>query len=163
MSFMVVGHTKFRPDAHFELIKRQVNKKGCYSVDQLEQLINESSRTNECWNVKRLDEIRFYDWKSALGSVFGSDLSFPGIRKLRQFRVYRKDGAVLYQLRDRVDVSIIDCATSPISSSYSTELKLSNFEQERTPVSGNRARQLRDIAEEFVPPEHRSKFLESFD
>ena len=46
LSFMVVGHTKFAPDAGFGLIKQEKKRK-VESLQDIVQMINESLALNE--------------------------------------------------------------------------------------------------------------------
>jgi len=74
LSFLVVGHTKFSPDAYFGLIKRYYRRSQVYTYEQLAHLIESSSKNghNVCIRVSqnKTSSVIYRDWSSWLSQYF---------------------------------------------------------------------------------------------
>jgi len=75
--FMIVGHTKFSPDAHFGTLKRELHKSVCFSVLDLvfdDGIIERSAKNNSHITYKHPvtlnQNFEWKDWKSFLSSKF---------------------------------------------------------------------------------------------
>ena len=69
--FMIVGHIKFSPDAHFGMIKKKLQQAKCQSICDLigeNGLIQASSSSNRAICYKefnsQIPNFRWYDWKA---------------------------------------------------------------------------------------------------
>ena len=85
LSFMVVGHTKFAPDAGFGLIKQKYKKTNVKCLQDIVQMINESAALNETRLVGTQDGhmiVPTYDWSTHLGVHFKK---VPSIKQYHQF------------------------------------------------------------------------------
>ena len=47
LSFMIPGHTRCLVDGCFGLLKQKFRRNDCYTLNQLEQLVNDSASGNE--------------------------------------------------------------------------------------------------------------------
>ena len=56
LSFMVVGHTKFAPDAGFGLIKKKYKKTNVECLQDIVEMVNNSAAVNEARLVGTQDE-----------------------------------------------------------------------------------------------------------
>eukprot|EP00834_Sanchytrium_tribonematis_P005732 NODE_367_length_8687_cov_0.577084.p3 type:complete len:274 gc:universal NODE_367_length_8687_cov_0.577084:2356-1535(-) len=65
--FMIKGHTKFSPDSGFGHIKKKYMRENAYNLDQVKDIIETSSVTNEC---KVFPSHRFKDYRSKLDLIF---------------------------------------------------------------------------------------------
>jgi hypothetical protein len=89
LSFMLVGHTKFSPDAYFGLIKKKYRRSKVYTYDHLVDVIDSSTTGN--FNVTQTyrnndgrEKFHFRKWSSWLGKIF-KELS--GITNYQHFRI----------------------------------------------------------------------------
>jgi hypothetical protein len=89
LSFMLVGHTKFSPDAYFGLIKKNYRRSKVYTYDHLVDVIDSS--TTENFNVCQTykdkhgrKKNQFRKWSSWLGKVFKE---LTGITNYQHFRI----------------------------------------------------------------------------
>lgn len=76
ISFLVVGHTKFSPDSHFGLIRKQYRNSSVYTYDQLANLIDKSTQSN-CNYCHRYSKIKnepsaivYRNWSDWLSNYF---------------------------------------------------------------------------------------------
>jgi len=74
LSFLVVGHTKFSPDAYFGLIKRSYRRTQVLTIEQLVHIIESSSKNghNVCIPVSpnQTSSVIYRDWSSWLSKYF---------------------------------------------------------------------------------------------
>jgi len=89
LSFMLVGHTKFSPDAYFGLIKKKYRRSKVYTYDHLVDVIDSSTTGN--FNVSQTyrdndghENFQFRKWSSWLGKIFKE---LPGITNYQHFRI----------------------------------------------------------------------------
>lgn len=89
LSFMLVGHTKFSPDAYFGLIKKSYRRSKVYTYDHLVDVIDSSTTGN--FNIPQTyrdkhgrENFQFRKWSSWLGKVF---TNLPGITDYQHFRI----------------------------------------------------------------------------
>jgi len=90
VNFMVPGHTKFLPDGYFGNIKTLFRKTRVNTVDDVEQVVNKSTKNGTNCAV-RYDEGNgwfYYDFESFLKPNF-KDL--PGIQKYQHFWFKRSE------------------------------------------------------------------------
>eukprot|EP00835_Amoeboradix_gromovi_P005627 NODE_548_length_6849_cov_0.379852.p2 type:complete len:234 gc:universal NODE_548_length_6849_cov_0.379852:5193-5894(+) len=78
--FMMKGHTKFSPDSGFGHIKKKYARENVFDFDQVKNIIETSSVTNEC---KIFPSHRFKDYRTELDLIF-NDIS--GIAKYHVFK-----------------------------------------------------------------------------
>lgn len=88
LSFMLVGHTKFSPDAYFGLIKMRYRRSKVYTYDHLLDVIDSSTTGN--FNISQAyrdkhgrENFQFRKWSSWLGKIFKE---LPGITNYQHFR-----------------------------------------------------------------------------
>jgi len=74
---MIVGHTKFSPDAHFGMIKKKLQQAKCQSICDLigeNGLIQASPSSNRAICYKefnsQIPNFRWYDWKAFIADKF---------------------------------------------------------------------------------------------
>jgi hypothetical protein len=87
LSFMLVGHTKFSPDAYFGLLKKNYRRSRTYTYRQLIDIINTSTvkGCNVCHPYRDDDGIasfKFRAWIKGLARYFRK---LPGITKYQHF------------------------------------------------------------------------------
>ena len=99
ISFMVVGHTKFVLDGCFGLLKRIFRKTEVSSLADIEQVVQSSSKVNECQLVgsQTVDVIvPVRDWANFLSMKFRR---LTGVKKYHHFHFSTSfPGAVKLQL-----------------------------------------------------------------
>ncbi|KAI0211495.1 hypothetical protein LSAT2_003674 [Lamellibrachia satsuma] len=86
LNFLVMGHTKFAPDACFGLLKRAFKRHAISSLSELETLVNGSACLNSTQLVGRADGLSLVpvaDWQAHLSPHFKA---LPGIKKYFHFR-----------------------------------------------------------------------------
>jgi hypothetical protein len=85
-SFMVPGHTKFAPDGFFGLIKLRLRKSDVDDIDDLVQVVHESTRSmyNLAQPVYNNNErkVNFYQWNNFLSKYLKK---LPNISKMHHF------------------------------------------------------------------------------
>ncbi len=89
LSFMLVGHTKFSPDAYFGLIKKKYRRSKAYTYDHLVDVIDSSTTGNfnvcQTYRDKQgCENFQFRKWSSWLGKLFKE---LTGITNYQHFRV----------------------------------------------------------------------------
>lgn len=93
---MIVGHTKFAPDAGFGLIKQKHKKTNVKCLQDIVEMVNNSAAVNEARLVGTQDEqtlVPTYEWSTYLGEHFKK---VPNIKQYHQFNfVAQKPGRVL--------------------------------------------------------------------
>lgn len=105
LSFMLVGHTKFSPDAYFGLIKKRYRRSKVYTYDHLVDVINSSTtgEFNTCQTYRDNQGqavIQFKKWSSWLGQIFKK---LPEITKYQHFRTeLNRPGEIV--IKESVDV-----------------------------------------------------------
>jgi hypothetical protein len=67
VKFMIKGHTHFGPDANFSYIKKRYLRSNAFSLEQLYEIVKESSVTNK---AEIIDHKIFFDLKTTLDSYF---------------------------------------------------------------------------------------------
>lgn len=67
LKFMVRGHTKFQVDSHFGMIKKKFQTIDCYNMQQVEDLINDSSEFNQ---TIQFPSRRFKEYREPLDLIF---------------------------------------------------------------------------------------------
>lgn len=87
LSFMLVGHTKFSPDAYFGLLKKKYRRSRAYTYRQLVDIINTSTvkECNVCHPYRNDDgnaSFRYYAWTKWLKKYFRK---LPGISTFHHF------------------------------------------------------------------------------
>ena len=86
LNFLVVGHTKFAPDACFGLLKRAFKRHAISSLSELESVVNGSACLNSSQLVGTADGsslVPVADWQAHLSPHFKP---LPGIKKFYHFR-----------------------------------------------------------------------------
>ena len=79
VKFMIKGHTHFGPDSNFSHIKKRYRRSNAFSLEQLSEIIHESSVTN---TAEILEHTCFFDFKTVL-DIYFKDL--PAIRPYHYF------------------------------------------------------------------------------
>jgi hypothetical protein len=79
VKFMIKGHTHFGPDSNFSHIKKRYRRSNAFSLEQLYEIVKESSVNNK---AEIIDHKFFFDFKTALDSYF-KDL--PEIKNYHYF------------------------------------------------------------------------------
>ena len=103
MSFLVVGHTKFSPDAYFGLIKQRYRRSQVYTYEQLVGVIEDSSPNghNICQRYHDISqsnkEIVYRDWRNWLSNYFKT---IPNITKYQHFRMSSTEEGVVILKKD---------------------------------------------------------------
>ncbi|KHD04931.1 hypothetical protein PN36_33745 [Candidatus Thiomargarita nelsonii] len=96
LSFLVVGHTKFSPDAYFGLIKRYYRRTQVYTYEQLVHLIESSSKNghNVCIPVShnKTSSVIYRDWSSWLSQYFET---LKGITNYNHFVIEPKNPSII--------------------------------------------------------------------
>ena len=64
---MVRGHTKFQVDSHFGMVKKKFQNTDCYTMDQIESVINDSSEFNR---TIQFPFRRFKEFRAPLDTIF---------------------------------------------------------------------------------------------
>ena len=78
LSFMLVGHTRCFVDGNFGLLKKFYRRSDVDTMQQLRDVVNNSSRTNNA----QMYSWEWREWDKALDTLFKP---IPGIRKLQHF------------------------------------------------------------------------------
>lgn len=96
LSFLVVGHTKFSPDAYFGLIKRCYRRSQVYTYEQLAHLIESSSKNghNVCIRASqnKTSSVIYRDWSSWLSQYFET---LKGITNYHHFVIEQKNPSII--------------------------------------------------------------------
>ena len=124
LSFTVVGHTKFAPDAGFGLIKQKYKKKpNVECLQDIVEMINESAALNETRLVGTQDGqmiVPTYDWSTHLGVHFKK---VQNIKQYHQFYfVAEKPGRVFVKRFSDSEQLELDLRKSDLSWSPSSAL-----------------------------------------
>lgn len=87
LSFMLVGHTKFAPDAYFGLLKKKYRRARVYTYNQIVDVINTSTKGkyNVCQPYKNAEgriSFAYRKWSTWLEKYFRK---LPGISKFHHF------------------------------------------------------------------------------
>ena len=121
LSFMVVGHTKFAPDAGFGLMKQKYKKTNVECLQDIVQMINESAALSETRLVGTQDGqmiVLTYDWSTHLGVYFKK---VPNIKQYHQFYfVAEKPGRVFVKRFSDSEQLKLDLRKSDLSWSPSS-------------------------------------------
>lgn len=121
-SFMLVGHTKFSPDAYFGLLKKQYRRSRIYTYRQLIDIINSSTvkGCNVCHPYRENDgsaSFKYRAWSKWLAKYFrklpgisnyhhfSMDFSNPGVVTARRYVDSEKETFEL--LKKTVDSSVL--------------------------------------------------------
>jgi hypothetical protein len=101
LSFMLVGHTKFSPDAYFGLLKKKYRRSKVYTYKQLINIINTSTvkEYNICHPYRDDDgraSFRYRAWITWLGKYFRK---LPGIRSYHHFSMDASNPGVVIAKR----------------------------------------------------------------
>lgn len=105
LSFLVVGHTKFSPDAYFGLTKRFYRRSQVYTYEQLIRVIEMSSKNghNVCQSyhnrITGESSIIYRDWSSWLARYFKS---VPKITSYHHFKMDSKEKGKLI-IKEKAD------------------------------------------------------------
>jgi hypothetical protein len=104
MSFLVVGHTKFSPDAYFGLTKQSYRRSKVYTYEQLVSVIEKSCLNghNRCQRYLgdvHSDNVVYRDWSTWLSNYFKM---IPGITNYHYFKMNSNDRGVIF-LKEEVD------------------------------------------------------------
>jgi hypothetical protein len=103
MSFLVVGHTKFSPDSHFGLLRKQYRNSSVYTYDQLANLIDQSiqSGCNHCHRYSKIDNeqtgIVYRNWSDWLNNYFKT---IPSITSYHHFIIDHEDKGSIILKKD---------------------------------------------------------------
>ncbi len=86
-SFMLVGHTKFSPDAYFGLLKKRYRRSKVYTYNQIVDVINTSTvrGCNTCHSYKNADgdvSFKYRSWSKWLENYFRK---LPNISRYQHF------------------------------------------------------------------------------
>ncbi len=96
LSFLIVGHTKFSPDAYFGLIKRYYRRSQVYTYEQLAHLIESSSKNghNVCIRASqnKTSSVTYRDWSSWLSQYFET---LKGITSYHHFVIDQKNPSII--------------------------------------------------------------------
>ena len=103
--YLIVGHTKFKPDAGFGLIKKAIQQRDIKYIAGLEQYINNSGFSNKCFNIAdESNAVNFFDWKLYLRGKF-EHIKFPRMRKITFSRVWQDEGCIKFTYKYGVNDS----------------------------------------------------------
>ncbi|ETR66776.1 MAG: chaperonin [Candidatus Magnetoglobus multicellularis str. Araruama] len=100
-SFMLVGHTKFSPDAYFGLLKKKYRRSRIYTYRQLVDVINTSTvkGCNVCHPYRKNDgnaSFRYREWIKWLSKYFRK---LPGISNYHHFSMDSSNPGVVIAKR----------------------------------------------------------------
>ena len=100
LSFLAVGHTKFSPDSHFGLIRKQYRNSQVYTYEKLAKIIEESASNgiNNCHTLNK-GAIIYRDWTSWLSEYFKP---IPHITNYQHFRLNSEEQGII-TLRKTID------------------------------------------------------------
>jgi len=141
-SFMLVGHTKFSPDAYFGLLKKKYRRSRTYTYRQLIDIINTSTvkGCNVCHPYRDYDgsaSFRYYAWTKWLEKYFRK---LPGITNYHHFSMDSSNPGVV-TARRYVDSELETFELLKKTADYSALLDRSILPKEVTPAGLSPERQ----------------------
>ena len=98
LSFMLPGHTKFAPDRHFGLLKKQYRRTRVDTMGCLESVVNTSLHVgaNKVQLVRSLtgeQPVKFYDWSAFFRQFF---TTIPAITSYHVFNVTKEHPGIVF-------------------------------------------------------------------
>lgn len=104
LSFLIVGHTKFSPDGYFGLIKRHYRRSQVYTYEQLENIVESSSKNghNVCVG-NTAPTIIYRDWTSWLAQYF---IPLKGISNYQHFKIEKDQPISLKEQKDSKEIRV---------------------------------------------------------
>ena len=152
MSFMIPGHTKFPPDGYFGNAKRKFFEMDASVVTDVQHAFE--SRHNSSLNCMDAEEnsLHFYDFKKYIDECFnGRPSAHAGSSKIVRFHCKRdENNEVVFSLSKRCDEVVTEWTKLSTLSIAEHLPTLSNFKENRTPLSKTRHKQLQEIGAHFV-------------
>jgi hypothetical protein len=97
---MIAGHTKFKVDGNFGMIKRKYRKSTIYTKEQFEEVVSESSFLNKVQCYENGQSFQYFDFK-VLEKYF---YKLPNINKYHHF-LFNDDRLGVVKVKEFVDSS----------------------------------------------------------
>ncbi|KAJ0396489.1 hypothetical protein P43SY_004331 [Pythium insidiosum] len=148
LNFFVKGHTKNNCDRGFGCIKRAYVRRDLYTVEQVVDMIQNSSTGNEAVNLE-LQPGEFKDWKSMLEEIY------HGVKGIQKFQLFS------------IDQSVVQCRKRPSPAAFAQDFRkdkdvpdfaalMTNFYSSAPPsVNAEKVAELHKKLLRFIPEEHR--------
>lgn len=154
LSFMLVGHTKFAPDAYFGLLKKKYRRSKVYTYKQVVEVINTSTigNYNICHPYRNVDgniSFKYRKWSTWLDKYFRK---LPGISKYHHF-LMNSDNPGVVIAKQYVDSKAESFDLLKTNKSQSGLINKSNIPLELNPegLSPEREWYLYDNIREHIP------------
>ena len=154
LSFMLVGHTKFAPDAYFGLLKKKYRRLKVYTYKQIVEVINSSTEGNynvchSYRNVAGSISFKYRKWSIWLNKYFHK---LPGISQYHHFAMNADNPGVVIA-KQSVDSKAESFDLLKTDKSRSALISKSNAPLEQKPegLSQEREWYLYDHIREHIP------------